>query len=72
MAVFSLKRTYYANFWGPYFIFGYYQSGFTSLILKKLICFLMQTTAAAALFFQDFCLCLRHSVLGLLCSDWPV
>lgn len=39
------------------------RAGFHALMLKKLICFLIQPNAAA-LFVQDICLCLRCSIVA--------
>ncbi len=54
------------------------RAGLQPLILKKLICFLIQPTAAA-LFFPRFlplsetlCFSFCPASKGLLCSDWPV
>ncbi len=77
-ALFSLKRPYSACFWVHILLLVTTRAGFHALMLKKLICFLIQL-AAAALFFPGFlplskmlCCSSCPSSKGLLCSDWPV
>ncbi len=65
-------------FWVYILFFVITRAGLHALILKKLICFLIQPIATA-LFFPGFlplsetlCFSSCPALKGLLCSDWPV
>ncbi len=66
------------NFWVHILFLVATRAGLHDLMLKKLICFLIQPTAAA-LFYPGFlslsetlCFSSCPASKDLLCSDWPV